>query len=50
MLERLLHARGHAGRDPERVCRLCERAVCERCPAAEGSDAAGEPPAAPRGG
>jgi MarR family transcriptional regulator, negative regulator of the multidrug operon emrRAB len=48
-LERLLHARGYDGRDPERVCRLCERAVCERCPVAEGSDAAGEPPAAPRG-
>jgi MarR family transcriptional repressor of emrRAB len=39
-LERLLHARGHDGRDPERVCRLCERAVCERCPVAEGSDEA----------
>jgi MarR family transcriptional regulator, negative regulator of the multidrug operon emrRAB len=47
-LERLLHARGFSGRDPERVCRLCARAVCERCPVAEGSDAAGEPPDAPR--
>src|SRR5215210_446239 len=43
-LERALHARGHEGRDPERICRLCERAVCERCPVAEGSDEAGEPP------
>jgi MarR family transcriptional regulator, negative regulator of the multidrug operon emrRAB len=47
-LERLLHTRGHRGRDPERVCRLCARAVCERCPVAEGSDEAGDPPAAPR--
>jgi MarR family transcriptional regulator, negative regulator of the multidrug operon emrRAB len=42
-LERLLHARGQAGRDPDRVCRLCERAVCERCPVAEGSRAAAGP-------
>jgi MarR family transcriptional regulator, negative regulator of the multidrug operon emrRAB len=35
-------------RGAERVCRLCERTVCERCPVAEGSDAADEPPAAPR--
>jgi MarR family transcriptional repressor of emrRAB len=48
-LERVLHARGRRGRDPERVCRLCERAVCDRCPVAEGSDEAGEPPAAPPG-
>jgi MarR family transcriptional repressor of emrRAB len=36
-LERLLHARGAAGRDPQRVCRLCERDVCEACPVAAGS-------------
>jgi MarR family transcriptional repressor of emrRAB len=36
-LEALLHARGREGRDPRHVCRLCERAVCERCPVAQGA-------------
>jgi DNA-binding MarR family transcriptional regulator len=34
MLERLLAARTHGLVDAKRLCRLCERAVCERCPVA----------------
>jgi DNA-binding MarR family transcriptional regulator len=32
LLERLAAAQTHDRGDLERVCRLCERSVCERCP------------------
>jgi MarR family transcriptional regulator, negative regulator of the multidrug operon emrRAB len=32
LLEKLLAARTHERTDLERLCRLCERRVCERCP------------------
>jgi MarR family transcriptional repressor of emrRAB len=34
LLEKLLAARTHGGGDLDRLCRLCERPVCERCPVA----------------
>jgi MarR family transcriptional regulator, negative regulator of the multidrug operon emrRAB len=34
MLERLLAARTHDGWDARRMCRVCERPVCSRCPVA----------------
>jgi len=34
MLERLLAARTHDGWDARRLCRVCERPVCRRCPVA----------------
>jgi DNA-binding MarR family transcriptional regulator len=34
LLEKLLAARTHDRGDLERLCRLCERRVCERCPVA----------------
>jgi MarR family transcriptional repressor of emrRAB len=34
LLEKLLAARTHDRRDLERLCRLCERRVCKRCPVA----------------
>jgi hypothetical protein len=35
LLERLVAARTHDRSDLERLCRLCERSTCERCPVAE---------------
>ena len=40
-LARLLEARAARGRDPRRVCRLCDRDVCDACPAARGDVGAG---------
>lgn len=37
LLEKLLRPRAAAGLDPELMCRLCERAVCARCPVARGA-------------
>ena len=34
ILEKLLAARTHDRADLERLCRLCERRVCGRCPVA----------------
>jgi|SRR5215210_6280572 len=34
LLEKLLAARTHERADLERLCRLCERSACERCPVA----------------
>jgi MarR family transcriptional regulator, negative regulator of the multidrug operon emrRAB len=34
ILEKLLAARTHDRADLERLCRLCERRVCDRCPVA----------------
>jgi MarR family transcriptional regulator, negative regulator of the multidrug operon emrRAB len=34
LLEKLLAARTRERADLERLCRLCERRVCERCPVA----------------
>ena len=38
LLETLLAARVHDRADLERVCRLCERGVCQRCPVGQALD------------